>query len=73
MLPPILNSPEWFFSPTVIKNRNGGRPLPFAHYAWASFHFELCEGHIVSEDEVFAWVQGAGPLAGVVRGQRPLD
>ena len=40
------------------------------YVAWASFHFEMWEGQSVSE--VFAGVQGAGPLAGVVRGKRPL-
>ena len=43
--------------------------LSYSH-AWASFNFELWEGQSVSE--VFAGVQEAGPLAGVVRGQRPL-
>ena len=76
MLPPSLNSPEWLISPTVIKNGIGARlscPPPLAHaysHAWASFNFELWEGQSVSK--VFAGVQEAGPLAGVVRGQRPL-
>ena len=39
-------------------------------HAWTIFHFELWEGQSVSE--VFAGVQGAGPLAGVLRGKRLL-
>ena len=76
MLPPIVNSPKWLISPDCHKKkkikkkekwgmgRSPPAPPPFAHaYAWASFHFELREGQSVSE--VFAGIQGAGPLVGV--------
>ena len=46
------------------------RPLRTLMHAWTLFHFELWEGQSVSE--VFAEVQGAGSLEGVVRGKRPL-
>ena len=44
--------------------------LMHGHHSIRAFHFELWEGQSVSE--VFVGVQGAGPLAGVVRGQCPL-
>ena len=81
MLPPILNSPEWLISHDCHQKWDWGvalLPYPiyaryivsYSHASWASFNFELWEGQSVSE--VFAGVQEAGPLAGVVRGQRPL-
>ena len=66
VLSPILNSPEWLIS-IVIKNGGVGHAPnpPFAHgYAWASFHFELCEGH--SEGEMFTGV-GGGFLFNMLR------
>ena len=76
MLPPIWSSPEWLISPDCHQKWDWGQPscpTPFAHaysHAWASFNFELWEGQSVNE--LFAEVQEAGPLAGVVRGQRLL-
>ena len=60
--------PEWLISPDCHQKMGGGAaappptPHPLPHgtaYAWASFNFELWEGHSVSE--VFAGVHGAGP------------
>ena len=64
--------PSGSFPPTVIKNgsRAKGAVPQCALVMWTSFHFELWEGQSVSE--VFAGVQLAGSLAGVVRGQGPL-
>ena len=47
------------------------RTLSYSH-AWASFNFELWEGQSVSEVLSGLGVQEAGPLAGVVRGERPF-
>ena len=72
MLPLILNSRvhEWLISPDYHQKWGEQPSLFVCAYAWVSFHFELWEEQSVSE--VFAGVQGAGPLAGVVRGQCPL-
>ena len=68
--------PEWLNSPDCHQKWDWGAallPSPICarlSHAWALFNFELMEGQSVNE--VFAGVQEAGPLAGVVRGQRPL-